>query len=377
MQLPAFYRGIILVKPFGTYIKNNIKVTIIKSINLHNISGKPLLLIEDKKALGIIYLSDPIEINIEQFKQKYNEHRITNSERIKWWGKRKILYEYKIIKKDMYDIPLNINYYNGPQILVKPENIWQKIDKSIYIGTSGYENNKEEYYKNLNSVEINYTYYHKPLEKTWKKWENETNKTFGFSIKLNQNLLYYQNSKAYNLLFEEFMQGIDILGKKCKVLLIQFSKRYANNNNNINQLIKLINKIKIRNKKIDVAIEFRDNSWFCAEIYDIMKRKKCGIVITNINNKNDWTNLIDGFNPPLINDEYVKTTNFIYIRMHGSEGKYVGSYDNKILKNIMNFIEPIKIKRVYIYFNNTNTGNAYDDALRLTKKIVLSMHNNE
>jgi len=118
-----FHRGLILVHPHGTFIKNDLKSIVIKSKHFKNISHRPLLLIENKKGLGIIYLGDPKVIDLEQFRKKYLRHRILESERKKWWkGKRK-LYQYDIIKRSMFAEPLNLDYKTGPQVVVKPESI--------------------------------------------------------------------------------------------------------------------------------------------------------------------------------------------------------------------------------------------------------------
>ena len=68
----SYYRGLIIVSPHGDYIKNNSKTEIVKSLNLKNISGKPLLLIQNKVALGIIYLDTPVKIDLETFRKEYN-----------------------------------------------------------------------------------------------------------------------------------------------------------------------------------------------------------------------------------------------------------------------------------------------------------------
>lgn len=81
-MLNDIYRGLILVAPHGTYIQENTKHTIVKSVNFPDIAHKPLLLIEDKMAIGIIQLDNPKKINLHEFKNKYHEHHITEKERL-------------------------------------------------------------------------------------------------------------------------------------------------------------------------------------------------------------------------------------------------------------------------------------------------------
>lgn len=117
------YRGLIIVEPYGTFIKEGKKNTIIKSIKFKKISNRPLLLIENKRGLGIIYLDEPEEINLKEFRKKYSEHLIPEYDRKKWWSGKRKLYEYDIIKKNIFHKDIELDYPTGPQVVVKPENI--------------------------------------------------------------------------------------------------------------------------------------------------------------------------------------------------------------------------------------------------------------
>ena len=142
------------------------------------------------------------------------------------------------------------------------------------------------------------------------------------------------------------------------------------NDHNINKIINLI-------KNIDIAFEFRDSLWFNDNTYNIMKKYNTTIAIVNINNKFGWTTLNNGFNPTL--DKFVKTSSYIYVRFHGSKGQYIGSYDTKVLRELINFIEPLHIKKAYIYFNNTDSNSnisKLSDAIHDSKKLY-DLINNE
>lgn len=93
---PHINRGLILVEPHGTLIRHRTKKLIIKSKKLNSIVDKPLLLIENKIGLGIIYIDLPKEISIAQFNKLSKYHQITTAEKEKWWQKYKILYAYPI-----------------------------------------------------------------------------------------------------------------------------------------------------------------------------------------------------------------------------------------------------------------------------------------
>ncbi len=384
-----YYRGLILVHPHGTYIKEGKKKTIIKSVNLSDISHKPLLLIENKIGLGIIYLDDPIEITIKEFKNKYNKHRITEKERIEWWKNKRKLYEYKITKKNIFKRPIKLNYKMGPQIVVKPENIWKIRPKKIYIGTSGYQyklwrnkfypkglsvDDEFKYYaKKFNSVEINYSFYNIPTKEVAENWYWSSPYDFIYSVKMSRYIIYYKDTKKYQENFKKFTDSMVVLDDKLGAIMIHTSRKYKLNDKNMTNIKMLLKNLRKDVGKIDIAVEFRNKDWFSPKVYAVLKKYNASIVINHVNNKGKWAgNLDTGFNPPLEN--HIPTADFVYVRLHGPVGKYVGLYDTKTLRQLVNFLEKVKVKRAYVYFNNTDSmtkglPDAVKNGLKLQKMI--------
>ena len=100
--LKDFYRGLIIVAPYGTHIRKRKKDIIVKSKKVKPISNENLLLIENKVGLGIIRLGTPEKINLKQFDKLKDNHLISEEDRIKWWPKYKNLYMYPIVKSRIY-----------------------------------------------------------------------------------------------------------------------------------------------------------------------------------------------------------------------------------------------------------------------------------
>ena len=116
--------GIILVKPHGTLLIKGDKQAIVKSVHLKEHIDEPLWLIEDKKILGIVVLTEPIVIDQKQFKELRDKHRITDEEAEQWgFSDKKELYYYPVKVIAAYDTPLEIDYPQGPQLFVKTDNI--------------------------------------------------------------------------------------------------------------------------------------------------------------------------------------------------------------------------------------------------------------
>jgi|SRR5690554_1117571 len=100
----------------------------------------------------------------------------------------------------------------------------------------------------------------------------------------------------------------------------------------------------------------RDSSWYCPEFYALLKKYNATIVM------HDMQQSETGWDVPIGNS--------VYLRFHGSEERYRGSYSNEFLKTIAHRIKiwMNEDKTVYAYFNNT-IGSAYDNLQALNEFI--------
>lgn len=359
------YRGIVIVQPHGDYLKSGKKKIIMKSKKYSDCVNKPLLVIQNKKAIGIIIIDYVQTTNLKGFNKKRKFHLITEKERKKWWKNKTKYHEYKIKYKHFFHNPIPIDYLTGPQTFVRPEHII--IKQHIYIGTSGYDYNWFNlsstksliyYSSQFNSLELNSSFYKIPNEKQCLKLYNNTPKNFRFSIKVHQSITHY--GKLNNKSINSFINKLNPLKTKIKCLLFQFSSKFKCSDKNLKKLK------KIKTYKLKFAFEFRDSSWFNDEVYKLFKHKK------------NWTIVFSyykGFNFELDN-KFV--FNFLYIRMHGTVGKYQGSHA-KIIPKLVDFIRQLYdsgITNVFAYFNNTDSFNkkgishALYDAYYMKKYVV-------
>ena len=101
-------------------------------------------------------------------------------------------------------------------------------------------------------------------------------------------------------------------------------------------------------KSFDNVVEFRHESWYQPEVYKELQQYE--ITICNISH-------------PKLKEEFIDTSPIIYFRFHGVPQLFKSSYSKEYLENAVNQIKQNKkVKRVYLYFNNTMTGAAIDNA---------------
>jgi len=121
--------------------------------------------------------------------------------------------------------------------------------------------------------------------------------------------------------------------------------------NRFKKFLELLKQYPIRQ-----AFEFRDESWFCKEIFDLLKKYNYALVIA------------DSPRYPLI--EKV-TADFVYLRFHGGKILYGSEYSKKELEDWAKKIKKWQKKGldVYAYFNNDAHAFAVKNAKEL-KKLV-------
>jgi uncharacterized protein YecE (DUF72 family) len=234
----------------------------------------------------------------------------------------------------------------------------------LYIGTSGWcydswagnfypgglnKNKWLEYYcQYFNTVEINSSFYHLPKKETFNNWALQTPDNFVFAIKASR---YITHIKRLVDCLEPFKKLLDLalgLGSKLGLFLFQLPPNLKKN------IIKLEDFLKIIPKNLRYVFEFRNESWFCDEVYNLLNEFGAGITISS--------------SPGFPYHEII-TGNFCYIRMHGSAQLYSSSYSEKELQKFSAIIRQNLRKNIntYVYFNNDAFGYAIENAKMLIK----------
>lgn len=212
----------------------------------------------------------------------------------------------------------------------------------IYVGTSGWlyswnEGKNFEWYvenSNLNSVELNASFYRFPFQNQIKGWANKS-KNLTFSIKVHRKITHILKLSKESLdVWNDFKNLFKVLEKKIKFYLFQMPPSFS-----VEYLDRVEEFFKDFKEKDKIAIEFRHKSWF-EESY-VKKIESLGIVFVSVDS-------------PEIKSFIVKTNNIIYLRFHGRSGWYSHNYTEKELSEIVEKIKKLKPEKVFAYFNNNH-----------------------
>ena len=237
----------------------------------------------------------------------------------------------------------------------------------IYIGTSNVvipgnkgsfpesfkDKSRLNYYSSLfNTVELNSPFYKVPLPSTFEKWADDVPANFKFSIKLWKEITHVKQLDFKPGDVIKFLSAVDRSGDKKGPLLLQFPGKI--NFDFYSKVAEILGEIKYHqtNNKWQVAVEFRNPDWYVAETMELLDEFDASLVLHDI--------------PKSRNSQLNKNAGFVYLRFHGTNGDYRGTYSDKELQQ---YARNIKLwakqgKDVYAYFNNT-IGSAFENARTL------------
>jgi len=202
------------------------------------------------------------------------------------------------------------------------------------------------YSSRFKTVEINSTFYRKPIAKTLERWRESTTDDFKIFIKIPKTITHVCRLENIAEQTSEFCDYISAgLQQKLAGFLFQLPPSFKNTPDNLEKVLQTVDK-----KYLNV-IEFRDNSWWNTEIQEILREKSlifCGVSIPK--------NIPEDF---IINNE-----NFAYYRLHGVPQMFKSSYSDEQLEKLADQVKKFS-GTSYIFFNNTFGVAAINNALSL------------
>lgn len=125
----------------------------------------------------------------------------------------------------------------------------------------------------LNGVELNGSFYRTPPETALQKWASETPPGFRFCMKANRGLTYSADAFDRVGLARIFTQRIAVLGERLGPVLLQFPPARKKNVVLLDALLAALDR--------PAAAEFRDESWFDEDVYEVLRDRGAALVVTD------------------------------------------------------------------------------------------------
>jgi uncharacterized protein YecE (DUF72 family) len=161
---------------------------------------------------------------------------------------------------------------------------------AIYLGTSGWAYGSwkpgfyppkqpakrflEYYATRLNSVEVNYTFRTLPTAAMLEGWMAATGDGFKFSFKAPQRITHFARLRNCSDLLDNFYTALlpVLQAKKLGVVLFQLPPNFPANLDLLDEFL-----LSAAREGFRLAFEFRHESWFRAEVFEVLKRRNAAL----------------------------------------------------------------------------------------------------
>jgi uncharacterized protein YecE (DUF72 family) len=217
---------------------------------------------------------------------------------------------------------------------------------NLFVGTSGYSYKEWKgnfypedlpakgmlsyYSQRLPAVEINNTFYRQPQPSMIEGWKAQVPETFRFSIKATQRITHI---KRLNNVVEEtkyLLETASLLTDRLGVVLFQLP---PNMKKDSERLKNFLDQLSANTRS---AFEFRHDSWFDKETFDLLRAKNCALVVSDTDEK------------PLTSID--TTADWGYLRLRRT------SYADDDLKEWMKRVKDQEWKDAFVFFKHEDEG---------------------
>ncbi len=208
-----------------------------------------------------------------------------------------------------------------------------------------------EHYKDVfDSVEVNYSFYQWPREKTLEKWETQAPSGFRYTLKAPRTITHVKRLHDVAEKIDDFYALSAELKGHMGCHLFQLPPSYGYTEKTLSRLETFLGHLDGRK---DNAVEFRDPAWWRDDVYDLLADHKTSFVS------------VSGLAMP---DDVISTHRVGYFRFHGNH--YDTRYSDRDITEHAKAIARQGCDKAYAYFNNDANGYAPENARMLAEALT-------
>lgn len=196
----------------------------------------------------------------------------------------------------------------------------------------------------FNSVELNYSFYRLPLEKTLLKWNRESGALL-WAVKASRYITHIKRLKDCADALNTFAGRLRLLDHLGPVLL-QFPPNLKFDRALFRDFASVLP------RGLRYTVEPRHESWFTGEFLDELERRGIALCVSDTAGRFPYYEAV--------------TADFVYVRLHGRKRLYESLYS---VPELSAWARKLKAwqREAFVYFDNTLGGNAPINAMRLKK----------
>jgi uncharacterized protein YecE (DUF72 family) len=198
------------------------------------------------------------------------------------------------------------------------------------------------YATHFSCVELNNSFYRLPRKETIRQWVEQTPADFVFAVKANRLITHMKKLRNCKDTLDRFVDTIACFENKLGPVLFQLPPHWHINADRLEIFLEMLP------RNLGYAFEFRDATWYDEKIYRLLLKYRIAFCLFDLAH----------FRSP-----EALTSDIIYIRLHGPDDAYCGSYSIESLKEwaqkIINWNAENRL--VYLFFDNDQNGYAAEN----------------
>jgi uncharacterized protein YecE (DUF72 family) len=161
---------------------------------------------------------------------------------------------------------------------------------NFWIGTSGFQYSEWKgnfypedlstakmlpfYAERFSTTEINYTFHRIPAQKTIENWKAQTPEEFRFALKAPQKITHWSKLRDCANTLEYFCKVVTDLGNRLGPVLFQLPPTFKKDMDVLCSFLRELPSMR-------AAFEFRNESWFDDEIFDLLRSRNIALCIAD------------------------------------------------------------------------------------------------
>ena len=207
------------------------------------------------------------------------------------------------------------------------------------------------YARELETVEINRSFYGLPSERAWDAWREAVPRRFRFAVKASRFITHVKRLRGCQEAVTTLLAGAARLGDRLGPVLYQLPPRWRADPE---RLAAFAAALPRRPRQV---FELRDPSWLAEEVLAVLRRERLGFCC---------------FHMPGLETPWIATSRCAYARFHGAGERYAGRYPRADLRRFARRLRELAetAGEVWVYFNNDHRAYAVRNALELREMLA-------
>ncbi len=240
------------------------------------------------------------------------------------------------------------------------KHITRNTKHRLYVGTSGWQYSHwrgvfypEElkskdwlrfYAEQLNTLELNVTFYRQVRQSTFQKWYDTVPDHFLFSVKMSRFVTHIKRLRVEKESIARFLEDAGELKEKLGIILIQLPPSLKFDPSLMEDFFRLLD------PACKYTVEARNQTFVSDDFFSLLHRHKIAWCIAESAGRYPHHEAV--------------TAPFVYLRLHGRGELYASSYSDEELRGLAGKIRQWA-RETYVYFDNDFSGHAVKNAMTL------------